>query len=86
MIYDTPKYLLNIPMNHEWTAVIADGEWMYVDTTWLSNNSYTAKDGYVKADDFDDQYFDMSFEYMSYEHRIDLVDYRDFKSSVNALK
>ena len=86
VIMDSPENLLNTPMSHEWTAVIADGEWMYVDTTWLSNNSYTAEEGYVKADDFDDQYFDMSFEYMSYEHRIDLVDYRDFKSSVNFLK
>ena len=31
----------------------------------------------------DEQYFHMTFEYMSYEHRIDLADYRDFKSSVN---
>lgn len=85
-VYTDSEYLLNVPMNHEWTAVIADGEWMYVDTTWLSNNSYTEKDGYVKADDFDDEYFDMTFECMSYEHRIDLADYRDFKSSVNALK
>lgn len=86
VVKDSPEYLLNAPMSHEWSAVVADYEWMYVDTTWLSNNSYTAEDGYVKADDFDDQYFDMSFEYMSYEHRIDLADYRDFKSSVNFLK
>ncbi|MCH5348640.1 MAG: hypothetical protein J1E40_04895, partial [Oscillospiraceae bacterium] len=86
IIQDTPEYLLDSPMSHEWTAVIADGEWMYVDTTWLSNNSYTAENGYEKADDFDDEYADMSFEYMSYEHRIDLVDHRDFVSSINALK
>ena len=85
-VTDTADYLMDRPISHEWTAVIADGEWMYVDTTWLSNNSYTAEDGYVKADDFDDEYFDMSFEYMSYEHKIELVDYRDFKSSVNFLK
>ncbi|MCH5193662.1 MAG: hypothetical protein J1F11_06850 [Oscillospiraceae bacterium] len=86
IIYDTPEYLLDAPMNHEWTAVIADGEWMYVDTTWLSNNSYTAEDGFKKSDFFDYEYYNMSFEYMSYEHRIDLADHRDFKSSVNALR
>ena len=80
------EYLENIPMNHEWNAVIIDGEWVFVDTTWLSNNIYLEEEGYQKYESFDDQYFDMSFEYMSYEHRIDLNDYRDFKSSVNALK
>lgn len=60
-----------------------DGEWIFVDVTWLSNNIYN-EDGYHKAEYFDNVYFDMSLEVMSYEHRIDLVDYRDFKSSVNA--
>ena len=80
---DTDEYLMNVPMNHEWNAVRLDGEWVFVDVTWLSNNNYN-EDGYHKADDFDDMYFDISLERMSYEHRIDLVDYRDFKSSVNA--
>lgn len=83
VVMDTDEYLLNVPMNHEWNAVKLDGEWIFVDVTWLSNNKY-AEDGYHKSDGFDDVYFDISFERMSYEHRIDLIDYRDFRSSVNA--
>ena len=70
-------------MNHEWNAVKLDGEWVFVDVTWLSNNNYD-ENGYNKSNSFDDMYFDMSLERMSYEHRIDLADHRDFKSSVNA--
>lgn len=75
--------LASVPMNHEWNAVKLDGKWVFVDVTWLSNNKYD-EDGYHKEESFDDMYFDISLERMSYEHRIDLVDYRDFKSSVNA--
>lgn len=82
-VSSTDEFLFSVPMNHEWNAVKFDGEWVFVDVTWLSNNKYD-EDGYHKADDFDDMYFDISLERMSYEHRIDLVDYRDFKSSVNA--
>ena len=83
VVYSTDEFLLSAPMNHEWNAVKLDGEWVFVDVTWLSNNMYD-EDGYHKSDSFDNIYFDMSLEYMSYEHRIDLVDHRDFKSSVNA--
>lgn len=81
----TSEYLLNIPINHEWNAVMIDNKWIFVDVTWLSNNRYT-ENGYEKSDDFDDEYFDMSLEKMSYEHRIDIIDYRNFKTSINALK
>lgn len=71
------------PMNHEWNAVMIDGEWVFVDTTWISQNVYL---GYAtsRSEEFMDRYFDMSIELMSYEHRIDLVDHRDFAASVNA--
>ncbi len=83
--YFTAEHLLNAPINHEWNAVMIDNEWIFVDTTWLSNNKYT-ENGYEKAEDFDEVYLAMSLEKMSYEHRIDIVDYRNFKTSVNALK
>ena len=83
--YFTSEHLLNAPINHEWNAVMIDNKWIFVDTTWLSNNTYT-ENGYEIADDFDDEYFDMSLEKMSYEHRIDIIDYRNFKTSINALK
>lgn len=81
---ETSEHLLNVPMNHEWNAVLIENRWIFVDITWLSNNKYT-ENGYVKSDDFDNQYFDMTLEEMSYEHRIDIIDYRNFKSSINAL-
>lgn len=83
--YDTSENLLNAPINHEWNAVLIDDEWFFIDTTWLSNNKYT-ENGYEKADNFDEQYLIMSLEEMSYEHRIDIIDYRNFKTSINALK
>lgn len=83
MAADTDEYLMNMPMNHEWNAVKLDGKWVFIDVTWLSNNKYD-NDGYHKSEGFDDMYFDISLERMSYEHRIDLVDYRNFRSSVNA--
>lgn len=80
---NTDELLLSAPMNHEWNAVKLDGKWVFVDVTWLSNNIYN-EEGYHKSEGFDDMYFDISLGRMSYEHRIDLVDYRNFKSSVNA--
>lgn len=77
------EFLLYAPVNHEWNAVKLAGKWIFVDTAWLSNNKYT-DNGYQKSNSFDDIYFGMSLELMSYEHRIDLVDYRNFRSSVNA--
>ena len=82
--YETVEHLLSVPINHEWNAVLIDDVWYFVDVTWLSNNLYT-ENGYEKSDNFDNQYFNMSLEEMSYEHRIDIVDYRNFKSSINAL-
>ncbi len=79
---DTPDNLLAMPMNHEWNAVRIDGEWLFIDTTWLSNNEYRGGE-YTRSETMDTQYTDMDFEYMSYEHRIDLADYRDFASSIN---
>lgn len=72
-----------VPLNHEWNAVIINDNWHFIDVTWLSNNIYN-ENGYIKSDTFDDIYFDTSFEEMSYEHRIDLADYRDFNSSIDS--
>lgn len=82
--YETSEHLLNVPTNHEWNAVLLDDKWHFIDVTWLSNNVFT-EIGYEESDNFDDQYFDIPLEEMSYEHRIDIVDYRNFKSSINAL-
>ena len=81
----TADFLLSAPKNHEWNAVLIDGNWIFVDTTWMSDNIYT-ENGYEKHDTIQEKYFDIPFEEMCYEHRIDLIDYRNFKSSINALK
>lgn len=85
-VYDGEELeaLENAKMNHEWNAALADGKWVYVDTTWISKNTYY-NDEYHKADYFDDKYFDMSMEFMSFEHRIDLIDHRDFKNALDDL-
>lgn len=77
------EILANQPMNHEWNAVLIDGSWVFVDTTWISPNVYLGY-AYSSSEEYLDVYFDMSIERMSYEHRIDLVDHRDFAASVNA--
>lgn len=79
---ETPDNLLSVPMNHEWNAVLLDGKWLFIDTAWLSNNKYSGGE-YIRSDTLDKKYTDMDFEFMSYEHRIDLADYRDFASSIN---
>lgn len=85
IVSDSAEYLMTAPINHEWNAVMADGKWVYVDTTWMSGNAYY-ENGYSHVDLINENYFDMTFEEMSHEHRIDLVDHRDFKSAINALK
>lgn len=72
----TPETIRQAPTNHEWTAVICDGKWAYVDTTWSSQNrSINGKLRYSGVNRF---YLLMSFENMSCEHRIDIADHRDF--------
>lgn len=83
--YISADKLINTPINHEWNAVKIDNEWIFVDITWLSNNQYTTH-GYIKDTSFDDKYFDMTLEEMSYEHRIDIIDYRNFKNSINSFE
>ncbi len=82
---ETPDNLLSVPINHEWNAVLLDGKWLFIDTAWLSNNRYRGGE-YIRGATLDTEYTDMDFEHMSYEHRIDLADYRDFKSSVKVFE
>jgi len=82
IMQDTSDNLLTVPMNHEWNAVMLDGEWLFIDTTWLSNNMYSGGE-YVYSETMDTEYTDMDFEQMSYMHRIDLADYRDFAALLN---
>ncbi len=73
--------LISAPINHEWNAVMIDDEWIFVDTTWMSENEFT-EDGYIKSEILNEEYFDTPFNEMCYEHRIDIIDYRNFKNSI----
>lgn len=70
--------------NHEWTAVWYDEEsrWIYVDCTWDSNNHYYSQDDIV-TNPFKNQYFDISVEELSKNHKAKIVDYRNFLDAIN---
>ncbi|MGN1411564.1 MAG: transglutaminase domain-containing protein [Oscillospiraceae bacterium] len=69
--------------NHEWNAVWyeAQNRWIFVDCTWDSNNDYS-EDGFTYGN-VNDIYFDMSMEKMSMNHKIKIIDHRDFFDAIN---
>ncbi|MDE6592258.1 MAG: hypothetical protein K2K57_04240 [Oscillospiraceae bacterium] len=69
--------LADIPSNHNWNAVAADGEWYYVDCTWISDLSYRSGKT-ISASEVRSFYALMGFGEMSIEHRIDRCEYRSF--------
>ncbi|MDE7293404.1 MAG: hypothetical protein K2N72_03165 [Oscillospiraceae bacterium] len=73
----TRDELSDIPSNHNWNAVAADGEWYYVDCTWISDLSYRSGQT-VPAAEVRPFYALMGFGEMSIEHRIDRCEYRKF--------
>ena len=61
--------LMLAPVDHAWNAFYADGEWHFVDTTWISDLSYI--DGELSGgEQCMDQYADMDLGSMSIEHRL----------------
>lgn len=70
------------PTNHEWTAVVTEGYWRFVDCTWASQNRY--ENGQFSMGSPKMMYFDMSLSAMSVAHKAKIVDYRNFKDAVNA--
>ncbi|MGN0586700.1 MAG: transglutaminase domain-containing protein [Oscillospiraceae bacterium] len=65
------------PVNHEWNAVYCGDKWYFVDTTWASLNEYiNGEENHY--DNIDEQYLMMDFYEMSYDHRIDIADHREF--------
>lgn len=61
---------------HEWTALDLGGRLIWVDTTWNTFNKYS-KGKYSKKGLYW-QYFDISDELISNDHRADLCEYRDY--------
>ncbi len=72
--------LLDAPANHEWNAVAVDGEWYYVDCTWISDYSYENGE-YTEETKCMPFYSAMGFGEMSIEHRIDRCEYRNYASA-----
>ncbi len=61
---------------HEWNAVWIDERWVFVDTTWNTQNTYSGgeyRDGSTNL-----KFFDISIEAISADHRFDLVERREY--------
>jgi len=78
----TPARLEEAPINHEWNACLINNKWIFIDTTWASNNAYQ-NGTFSISDGRTDFYIDFSFEEMSAEHRIDIAEHRDFTTILN---
>lgn len=69
------------PTNHEWNAVFVENHWIFIDCTWDCQNHYYGS-GYI-YNDFVNTYFDVSERKMSLDHKIKIVDYRNFFDAIN---
>lgn len=71
----------NAPLNHEWVGVYIDNTIMLIDPTWMSSNYYQDGKKYsAKRLNYD--YFNMSLDLFSIEHRIILSENRRFKDII----
>ena len=66
--YDLTEGGSRFTENHMWNEVYVDNRWIIVDTTWNSLNKY--ENGTFIAGDERDDYFDISIEEFSNDHRI----------------
>ncbi|MBQ3918192.1 MAG: transglutaminase domain-containing protein [Oscillospiraceae bacterium] len=63
------------PANHAWNAYLADGQWHFSDSTWISDLSY--ENGEIfGGEQCLDYYADFDFGGMCIEHRIDRCEKR----------
>lgn len=69
--------LEDIPSNHEWNAVVIDGEWLYSDCTWISDRSYENGE-FAESAVTRPFYALIGFGEMSVEHRADRCEHRTF--------
>jgi len=61
---------------HEWNAVWIGERWIFVDTTWNTQNIYSGgeyRDGSTNL-----KFFDISIEAISADHRFDLIERRKY--------
>lgn len=67
------------PSNHEWCAVLIDGEWVFVDPTWISDLTVTGGET-IGGEDIKPFYAAFDFGQMSVEHRIDRCEHRIYSA------
>lgn len=73
----TRAQLEEAPANHEWNAVLIDGEWYYSDCTWICDLGY--ENGELKDGEQVLPFYALfGFGEMSIEHRIDRCEHRDY--------
>lgn len=65
---DTTKFLSNMTTNHDWNFAYIDGRWVFMDTTWGSNNYLSVSTGKWVKRPRTDKYFDMSLKNYSKSH------------------
>ena len=80
----SPYDIENTPTNHEWIGVYYADRIIWIDITWMSTNRFDEK--YYTGFSPRHMYFDMDFEFMSVEHRIDVVENRNFAETSKYLE
>ncbi len=77
----------NTVMNHEWNAVYYEDEqrWIYIDCTWDSPNTFKNGEFYY-GNGAQMDYFDISVENISKNHKATLVDHREFFNALTVLE
>ena len=73
--------LADLPRNHEWSAVKLDDRWAFVDCTWSTQNAYSGGE-YVKGAT-SMKFFDITAQALSADHRIDIVERRNYFDSLS---
>lgn len=72
----------NSPTNHEWVGVYIDNRLVLVDVTWIATNFY--RDGvYHTGKRLRYAYFDIDFDTFCVEHRIDIMEERNFGEMID---
>ncbi len=70
----TYEQLASSPQNHEWSAALLDGRWVFIDVVWDTGNVFT--NGEYRKGDVQVQYRDITPLALSFDHRADRAEQR----------
>ncbi len=70
----TYDQLSSSPQNHEWSAVLLDGRWTFIDVVWDTGNIFIS--GEYSKGDVTVQYRDITPLALSFDHRADRAEQR----------